>query len=186
MEETLHPDRKALDAGLDHVRSAPRDEGTVELMSRRPAEGEREVVEEAEVSPDAGMVGDNWLTRGSRHTADGSAEPDKQINLMNARVAQLVAGSRDRWALAGDQFYVDLDLSAENVPPGTRLRIGSAELEVTPPPHRGCPKFVKRFGADAMKFVNSEVGRRLNLRGVNARVVEAGMVRTGDAVRKIS
>jgi MOSC domain-containing protein YiiM len=106
-----------------------------------------------------------------------------QINIMNARATALVAGSKDRWPLAGDQLYVDLDLSGANLPPGTRLAIGSAVLEVTSQPHTGCAKFVARFGLDAMKFVNSPVGRELNLRGINAKVVTAGTIRVGDDVR---
>jgi MOSC domain-containing protein YiiM len=97
-----------------------------------------------------------------------------------------VAGEKARWPLAGDQLYVDLDLSAANLPPGTRLAIGSAVLEVTAQPHTGCGKFVERFGLESMKFVNSPVGRELQLRGINARVVESGTVRVGDVVRKLA
>ena len=104
---------------------------------------------------------------------------------MSSRAAALVAGDRERWPLAGDQLYVDLDLSDENLPPGTRLALGSAVLEVTDEPHTGCKKFTARFGLDAMVFVNSPVGRALNLRGINARVVESGTVRVGDAVTKL-
>ena len=131
-----------------------------------------------------GLVGDNWRTRGNPATADGAADPEMQLNIMNARVAALVAGSRERWPLAGDQLYLDLDLSVANLPPGTRLRLGEALLEVTPPPHTGCRKFVSRFGKDAMKFVNSRLGRQLNLRGINAKVVAPGVVRVGDLARK--
>jgi MOSC domain-containing protein YiiM len=103
---------------------------------------------------------------------------------MNARMATLVARTRDRWALAGDQLYVDLDLSGTNLPPGTRLDVGSAVIEVTSQPHRGCGKFATRFGVDALRFVNSDIGRELNLRGVNARIVTGGTLRTGDAIGK--
>ena len=161
---------------LDDLRLAPSDSGTVELVVRRPAEGEREVLVEAELDLDAGLVGDRW--------AAGKADPEMQLTLMNARSAAVVAGDRDRWPLAGDQLYVDFDLSEANVPPGTRLTVGTATVEVTAVPHRGCGKFAKRFGVDALKLVNSEVGRELNLRGVNARVVEAGVVRPGDAIAK--
>ncbi len=132
-----------------------------------------------------GLVGDTWKARGSRGTADGSSHPDMQLNLMNARSAALVAQDRERWPLAGDQLFVDLDLSAENLPPGTRLRIGTAVIEVTPIPHTGCSKFVSRFGLEAMKFVNSPVGRELNLRGICAKVVEPGSISAGDRVKKI-
>jgi MOSC domain-containing protein YiiM len=108
-----------------------------------------------------------------------------QINVMNARVAALVAQDRHRWHLAGDQLYLDMDLSAENLPAGTQLAIGSAIIEVTPPPHTGCKKFVARFGLDAMKFVNSSVGRELHLRGINAKVVQGGTIRVGQVARKV-
>ena len=169
---------------LTEVRAAPADCGRVELIARRPAEGEREVVSEAVLDPVEGLVGDNWLTRGSRATADGSAHPDAQLTVMSARAAALIAGPRDRWPLAGDQLYVDLDLSGANLPPGTRLAAGDAVIEITPLPHTGCGKFVRRFGVDAMRLVNSEVGRELNLRGVNARIVSGGPVRVGDELRK--
>ena len=115
----------------------------------------------------------------------GEPHPDMQLNIMNARVIALVAGSRDRWALAGDQLYIDLDLSADNLPAGTRLSIGSAIVEVTAVPHTGCGKFAARFGVDAVKFVNSPVGRQLNLRGINAKVIQPGTIRVGDVARKV-
>jgi hypothetical protein len=130
-------------------------------------------------------VGDTWSTRASRRSKDGLAHPDMQINVMNARVIALVAQGRERWHLAGDQLFVDLDLSGENLPPGTRLAIGSAVIEVTPEPHTGCEKFLSRFGVDAMKFVNSPLGRQLNLRGINAKVVKPGVIRVRDVARKI-
>jgi hypothetical protein len=127
-------------------------------------------------------VGDTWRARGSSSRRDGSANPKSQVTLMSARAARLVAGPPDRWALAGDQLYVDLDLSVDNLPPGTRVSIGSAELEVSDLPHRGCSKFSARFGLDALRFVNSPDGRRLNLRGLNTRVTRGGVVRLGDPV----
>lgn len=175
----------ALEEGLAEVRRSPRAAGTVELIVRRPAVEEREVLSEAELDPLEGLVGDCWRVRGSSSTDDGSAHPGRQLTLMNARVAALVAQTSDRWALAGDQLYVDLDLSAANLPPGTRLEVGSAVIEVTAEPHTGCGKFVRRFGIDAQRFVNSAAGRELNLRGVNARVVTGGSVRTGDEIRRV-
>ena len=180
-----HLDMAALEAGLETIRRAPRDAGTVELIVRRPVPEKREVVDEAELDPAAGLVGDCWLERGSRATADGSAHPEMQLTMMGARAAALIARSPERWPLAGDQLYVDLDLSAANLPPGTLLELGSAQIEITDQPHTGCGKFVRRFGLDAMKFVNTEVGRELNLRGIYARIVTGGTVRRGDAIRKI-
>jgi MOSC domain-containing protein YiiM len=160
------------------VRRSPSDEGTVALIVCRPAVGERRVLAEATLDVREGLIGDGW------HVRDQAPHPDRQLTLMNARAAALVAGSRERWPLAGDQLFVDLDLGEANLPPGTRLRIGSAEIEVTAEPHRGCGKFSKRFGVDAVKFVNSAVGRELNLRGINAKVVDGGTVRTGDPIRR--
>jgi hypothetical protein len=179
-----HLDADALDAGLPEVRRAPSDDGRLELVVRRPAVGEREVLPEAALDHVVGLVGDCWEARGSSRTADGSANPDMQITLMSSRAAALIAGARDRWPLAGDQLYVDLDLSGANLPPGTRLAIGSAVVAVTDAPHTGCQKFVQRFGIDAARFVNSTVGRELNVRGINARVVVGGTVRPGDSVVK--
>jgi hypothetical protein len=172
-----------LKAGLEEIRRSPADTGRLELIVRRPAENEREVVAEAELDTGEGLVGDNWRARGSRSTEDGSAHPDMQITLMNARVAALVAAGPERRQLAGDQLFVDFDLSAANLPPGSRLSVGSATLEVSDQPHLGCGKFAARFGVDALKFVNSAVGRELNLRGVNARVVAGGPIRKGDPIR---
>jgi hypothetical protein len=174
-----------LEAGLDHIRQAPADDGAVEMIVRRPDVGVREVLAQGQFDLVTGLVGDTWRLRASSRTPDGSPHPDMQINIMGARVIHLIAGQRDRWPLAGDQLFVDLDLSAANLPAGTRLAIGDAVLEVTAQPHTGCGKFVERFGLDAMKFVNSPVGRSLHLRGINARVVQPGVVRTGDRARKL-
>ena len=173
-----------LEAGLGRIREAPADGGRLELIVRRPAVGEREVLEEGELTHAEGLAGDTWRIRGSSRTADGTSHPDMQLNVMSARAVDLVARHRDRWALAGDQLFIDMDLSEENLPPGTQLTMGSAVIEVTPQPHTGCAKFVSRFGVEAMKFVNSPVGRQLRLRGLNARVVKAGTVRMGDGVFK--
>ncbi len=173
-----------LEAGLDEIRQSPGNEGVLELIVRRPQIGEREILEEGELHLLEGLVGDRWA-RGSSRTAEGPSHPDMQLNVMNSRVIALVAQDRDRWQLAGDQLFIDMDLSADNLPAGTRLALGSAVIEVTPPPHTGCKKFVSRFGLDAMKFVNSTLGKQLHLRRINAKVVKPGVIRVGDVARKI-
>jgi len=175
-----------LTAGLDEVRRSPSDCGRVELIVSRPTPGARALLDEARLDLTVGLVGDTWSSRGSRVTADGASHPDMQLTLMNARAAALIADGQERRALAGDQLYVDLDLSGDNLPPGTRLALGTAVIEITAEPHRGCAKFRDRFGVDAVRFVNSPVGLALNLRGVNAKVVRAGTVRVGNTVQRVS
>ena len=183
MATAKHLTMAELEAGLEHIRQSPRDEGPVVMIVRRPGVNEREVVDEAELDSVHGLIGDNWGAKGSMSTLDGSAHPDMQLTIMNARVIELVAQDRERWPLAGDQLYVDLDLSAENLPTGTRLAIGSAIVEVTAVPHTGCHKFKARFGRDAMKFVNWS--KDLHYRGINAKIVRGGTIRVADVVRKV-
>jgi MOSC domain-containing protein YiiM len=168
-----------LEAGLEHVRAAPADEGTLELIARRPVVGEREVLDEAELDVERGLVGDSWSLRGTR------PNPKAQLTMMGSRAAALIAGDPERWPPAGDQLYVDLDLSGDNLPPGTRLAIGSAVVEASDLPHLGCSKFTERYGEEARELVNSDEGVALNLRGINMRVVQSGTVRVGDTVRKL-
>jgi hypothetical protein len=171
--------------GINSIRQSPAEVGSIELIVARPQVEARAVLTRAQLDEHEGLLGDCWRERGSSATPDGSAHADAQITVMNARSAALIAGQPERWQLAGDQFYVDLDLSESNLPPGTRLQLGTALLEVTAEPHRGCGKFALRFGVDALKFVNSAVGSELNLRGVNTRVVRAGEVGTGEEIRRI-
>lgn len=179
-----HLTMEELTAGLDEIRRSPRDGGVLRAIVRRPRVGEREELTEGRLDLVEGLIGDSWRARGSRKTEDGSAHPEMQINVMNARVAALVAQGRERWRLAGDQLYVDLDLGVDNLPPGTRLQVGTAVIEITSVPHLGCKKFTSRFGAAATRFVNDKEGKALRMRGVNARVVQPGNVRVGDVVRK--
>jgi hypothetical protein len=172
-----------LDAQLDHVRAAPRDAGRIELLVVRPASDERRVVDEIELDVARGVIGDRWLTKGSRHTPDGSSHPDQQLTLMSARAAAAIA-DRDRWPLAGDQVFVDLDLSQEALPIGTQLVLGEALVEISTLPHLGCAKFTHRFGSDATKWVNGDAGKALRLRGANARIIRGGVVRRGDTLRR--
>ena len=174
-----------LEENLDHIREAPADGGTVELIARRPAVDDREVLREAWLDVDGGLEGDTWYVRGNSRTPDGGPDQEAQLTLMNARAAAAIAGQHERWPLAGDQLYVDLDLSQTNLPPGSRVQIGSAVIEFSKAPHTGCAKFSARFGVDALRFVNSPTGRELRLRGANCRVVVSGVVRSGDAIRKL-
>ena len=177
MDTQLHMSLAALEEGLDEIHRSPRDRGRVDLVIRTPAVDQREILAVAELDPERGLLGDDWW--------GPDAEPGRQVTLMNSRAAALLAQSPDRWALAGDQLYVDFDLSVENLPAGTRLAVGSAVLEATGVPHRGCKKFMARFGLDALAFVNSERGYALNLRGINARVITHGTVSPGDVIRKL-
>jgi hypothetical protein len=179
------PTKDELENGLAALDSSPSDMGRLEMIVRRPADDERLELESAELNPVEGLAGDIWRERGSRRTEDGSAHPDMQIAIMNSRIIQLVAQDRSRWSLAGDQLYLDLDLSPDNLPVGQHLSIGAAIIEVTSMPHHGCGKFSVRFGSEATKFVNSEKGRELRRRGLFARVVKGGTIRTNDVVAKI-
>ncbi len=173
-----------LEAGLDVIRNSPKEQGVLDMIVRRAEVDAREVIQVGELDQVVGRVGDNWQGRPSSRSADGNAHPDMQINIMNSRIIALVAQEKDRWQLAGDQLFVDFDLSVENLPPGTKIAIGSAVLEATDQPHTGCMKFSGRFGVDALKLINSPAGKELQLRGICAKVVQGGQINTGDTVKK--
>jgi MOSC domain-containing protein YiiM len=187
MQRTLSPEHRSaadLEAGLAAI-SSPFDAGRLEMIVRRPALDSRERLQRAELDADSGLVGDTWRARPSSHTPDRSPHPGRQLTMMNSRVAALLAGDAARWPLAGDQLYVDLDLSEASLPPGTQLAIGDSVIEITPESHTGCGKFVQRFGLDAMKLVNSPRGRQLRLRGIYARVVQPGSIEVGGVIRRL-
>jgi hypothetical protein len=175
-----------LERGLGNILESPDDSGELQLIVRQPAVDQRESITAGHLDVERGLVSDNWLARGNSHTADGSADAEMQLNIMNTRVVALVADDPGRRELAGDQLYLDLNLSGENLSPGTQLAIGDAIIEVTAPPHTGCKKFAHRFGRDAMVFVNSGMGKKLNFRGINARVRRSGDIKVGDVARKLS
>lgn len=174
-----------LQAALHDIRRSPADKGHLEMISARPSVGERELLEVAELDTEYGLVGDNWLDRGSKSTADGSANPEAQLTLINTRLIDAVAGNKARWQLAGDQLFVDIDLSHDNLPPGARLSVGSAVVELTAEPHTGCVKFASRFGHDALRFVSGPEAMRQRRRGANAKIIKSGTIRVGDVVRKV-
>jgi MOSC domain-containing protein YiiM len=181
-----HLTRDELNAGLDHIRAAPKDEGTLEAIVARPAHGERLDLETALISLAGGVEGDHWAKGCWRSLPDGSPDPDVQICIMNARTITLIAQERSNWPPAGDNLFIDMDLSLENLPPGTRLSLGTAVIEITAIPHNGCDSFIARYGRDACVFVNTGEGKRLRLRGIYARVVKDGRVSAGDKVRKLA
>ena len=181
----LHIPMEALEAGLETVHHSPKTASSLDLIVRRPGVDLRELASEVRLDEVGGLAGDSWQQRGSSRSADGRAHPDMQLTVMNSQSIALIAGSRERWPLTGDQLFMDFDLSVTNLPPGSRLRVGEAVIEITAEPHTGCAKFKARFGADAFTLVNSPLGRELRLRGANARIVSGGMIRVGDEVVKL-
>jgi MOSC domain-containing protein YiiM len=173
--------KEELTAGLDWVKKSPKTDGRLEMIVCRTGINERLVLETGELSRDEGLIGDNWHARGSNRMPDGSAHPEMQIAIMNARAIQMLAQVRDQWPLAGDQLFIDIDLGS--LEPGQLLRIGSAVLEITSLPHTGCAKFSERFGQEAIRWVNSREGRELRLRGIYARVIKPGSIKVRDLVQ---
>ncbi|MGH6897435.1 MAG: MOSC domain-containing protein [Geminicoccaceae bacterium] len=174
-----------LNDGLAEILRSPKGRGTLRAIVIRPETNARISLPQCEVSPEGGVHGDNWVKGCWMSLPDGRPHPDVQVTIMNARTIALIAQDEARWPLAGDNLIADLDLSADNLPAGTRLSVGSALLEITAVPHKGCRKFAARFGVHATRFVNSREGTRLHLRGIYARIVEPGMVGVGDAVEKL-
>jgi MOSC domain-containing protein YiiM len=185
MTELKYMSIEELEAGLENIRQSPKDRGRLELIVRRPQLGEREVLEEGQLDLIQGLMGDNWIARGSTRRTDGTAHPDMQITIMNTRLIALLAQEKSHWQLAGDQLFVDLDLSLGNLPLGTQLSLGAAVIEVTDQPHTGCVKFSGHYGLDAVKFISSPEGKELRLRGIYTKVVKPGLIRIGDLAKKI-
>ena len=181
----LHLTTQQLEDGLEHIKNSPKDITLIDMIVCRPNEGDRKMLQEGYLDKEKGLVGDNWLERGSLKTADGSSHPEMQLNIMNSRSISLIAQQKDRWPLAGDQLFIDINLTDKNIPAGTKLSVGQAIVEVTAIPHNGCKKFTDRFGIDAVKFVNSSIGKELHLRGVNAKIIKSGIIKVGDMVKKI-
>lgn len=181
----LHRSQAELEVGIAHILASPKNGGKLALIVARPTVDQRTQPPSGKLSTEEGLAGDNWKARGFRRTPDGSAHPDMQLNIMNSRCAELVAGSKDRWSLAGDQLFVDMDLSEDNLPPGTKLSLGNAIIEVTAEPHLGCRKFSDRYGKDATLFVNSDIGKSAHFRGICAKVVQTGEISLGDELIKV-
>jgi len=179
-------DLETLQNGFEHIKRSPTDQGNLELIVIRPEEDQRKELEEGMLDEKQGLIGDNWASRGSSKTTDGSAHPGMQINIMNSRVIELITREKEDWKMAGDQLFVDFNLSKDNVPPGTQISLGGAVLEVTSVPHTGCKKFSQRFGVKALKFISTAEGKQWQLRGINARVVKSGKIKVGEIITKVA
>ena len=184
MNSERQPTIDELEAGMDHIRQSPADSGPLRMIVQRPDVDQREVVAAGTLDVVAGLVGDSWHARGSTRTPDGGPNPAAQVTIINARLIALIARTEDRWPLAGDQLVIDIDMSTDNLPPGARISIGSAVIEISEEPHTGCSKFAQRFGHDALRFISTPTGQDLRLRGVNTRVVQSGPIRIGDTATK--
>lgn len=174
-----------LELGIEEIKASPKDNGVLEMIVRRPETETREIIHAGEINLENGLAGDNWKARGSSAMPDGSADPEAQITLMNTRVIQLLSGDKENWQWAGDQLFVDMDLGIENLPPHSRIQIGSAILEISAKPHTGCKKFSGRFGVEALAFISTPLGKSLRMRGVNAKVIQSGEIKVGDVVKKL-
>lgn len=182
---TRHKTMEELKAGLPEILKSPQDNGEVKAVVVRPGSCERNMVPSCDVSLEGGVLGDHWAKGCWKTTDDGEPHPDVQICIMNSRCIELIAGDQSNWAPAGDNLFVDMDLSPENLPPGQRVAVGSAIIEITDTPHKGCQKFIDRYGRDACVFVNLGDGDKYKLRGIYARTFEAGTISVGDTFRKL-
>lgn len=186
MTTSSHITESEINLGLDHIQQSPTDNGLLRSIVIRPGSDLRVKLQECRLSPEGGTEGDQWAKGCWLTLPDGKPHPDVQIAIINARLIDLLAGSFERWELAGDNLYVDLDLRRDNLAPGQRLQIGECVLEITNEEHKGCDKFRDRFGMDAVRFVNSPLGKQLRLRGIYAKVIQAGIVRVGDTIQKLA
>ena len=168
-----------IEAQMDQLAQSPQDLGVLEYIVLRLPDEQRATPKEAEVSPDGGLEGDRWAR-------PNSPNPGAQISVMNSRFLRIIAGDDTRMPLAGDNLLVDIDLSEENLPAGTQLQIGTATFEVTEVPHTGCQKFERRYGKDALEFVNGETYKSQRLRGLFIRTIQAGKIQVGDSIRKLT
>lgn len=180
-----HLTRAELAAALPQVTAGPKDHGELKAIFVRPGPGQRLDVSSVAISSAGGLEGDHWAKGCWKSLPDGSPDPDVQVFIMNARFLDLIAQERSHWASCGNSFVADMDLGADNLPVGTRLKAGSAELEITAVPGTGCEAFIEWYGRDACVFVNTGEGKKNRLRGVYARVVKDGVVRIGDTLTKI-
>ncbi len=176
----------SLNARLEEIlEAAPKDNATLDMIVMRPDHGERVVPNTFEVRSKDGLPGDHWKNGTGYALDDGTGDPDAQICIMMSGCIRAIAGEKKYWPPAGDNFFIDMDLTPTNMPPGTAFSIGSAEFVVTELPHNGCQSFIDRYGRDACLFVNTGVGKVHRLRGIYARVTKDGTVSVGDAVRKL-
>ena len=178
--------RGELEAAIPDILAAPKLAGAVEMIVVRPAAGLRETPGRVGVSLEGGVAGDHWAKGCWRTTDAGEPHPDVQICMMSARTIRAIAGEPEHWPAAGDNLFLDMDLSPANMPPGTRFAIGTAGFVVTAEPHDGCQSFIDRYGRDACLFVNTGRGRALRLRGIYARVTRDGEIAVGDRVLKLA
>lgn len=184
MNPTTPPNFAELESKLPYIKSAPKNNGELKMIVVRPSVDERNQLTEGQITKGQGLVGDNWSKKSD--FPKGPPNPEKQLTLMNSRCIEVIANSNEDWPMAGDQLFVDFDLSEVNIPAGTQLKIGNeVVVKVSAIPHNGCKKFAARFGTDSVKFVNSKLGKSLHLRGINAQVMKEGTVKVGDQITKL-